>query len=183
MRNLLRNVAHLSQRSDRNASEAKMRGEWSWVRRSLSVSMIALLVILTGCRGGSSGTYRDNVYGFSFKIPSGWQAPNGGKRSVKSNRVPTYTLQFITPTGLRVVVDGLRVDVSKVPNGRLIVGKAKAGCPDFCEYLQIRVSRRPALLVEKLDAFRHLYGELVFVNSRKRGYEIALTPATAIASS
>ncbi len=96
---------------------------------------------------------------------------------------PATPCSSSSPDGFHVVVDGSRPNYSKVPNGRLVVNKPQAGCPNYCEYFQIKVSRLPALLIRKLNASKHLYEELVFVNSQKWGYDIALASVTTIPKS
>jgi hypothetical protein len=150
---------------------------------ALAVVATVLLVSLGGCGGSGSSRYVDRAYGFSFKIPAGWQAPNSGKHGITSDGIPGYTLQFIKPAGFHVVVDSSRPNFSSIPNGRIVTGKPQAGCPSFCVYYQIKVSHRPALLVRKLDATRHLYEEVVFVNSRRWGYDIALASAGTLPNS
>ena len=173
-----------SRRAQEKCWETRSRSTTKRLKpRPTWLASVAVLFVLTGIAGCGTHTatrYKDKVYGFSFKMPSGWQAPKAGKRGMTSDGIQGYTVQFINPPGFHVVVDSSRPDFSKVPNGKLVVNNAQAGCPTFCAYFKIKVSHRPALLIRKLDSKKRVYEELVFVNSQKWGYDIALASATPI---
>lgn len=144
------------------------------------MSAIILAVALSACGSGGAGSYTDPTYHFTMKLPSGWSAPKSGK-DITINGTPEYAVNFVNPSGFRVLVDTNRFSYTHIKNGTVVRNKPSAGCFYTCLYYRLTVSKLPALRVISLDASNKVHLDYVFVNGHTYAYSLEMLGSASAA--